>query len=227
MASHPLDNPVWHSLTGPHVSLSRQSGSVLAYRPEIALFAAVEDPATSDMDGLAALIPQGGVAGFPFAGDIPLPNNVELVRKVDVLQMVAEHFLPVPINVSFVPIGAANQAAMVELVDMTKPGPFAPEAHRMGPFIGIFDGDRLAAMAGERMSLDGFGEISAVCTHPDYRGRGYARQLVSVRGSDIVARGKTPFLHVFPDNAPAIATYERLGFVVRRMIKFTVVKRRA
>ena len=227
MASHPLDNPVWHALNGPHASLSRRSGSVLAYRPEIALFAAVEDPATSDMDGLEALIPEGGTVGFPFAGDVPLPDNVELARKVDVLQMVAEHFVPVPISAPIVPIGAANQAAMVELVDLTKPGPFAPEAHRMGPFNGIFDGERLAAMAGERMSLDGFSEVSAVCTHPDYRGRGYAKQLVSTRASDIVARGKIPFLHVFPDNAPAIATYERLGFAPRRMMTFTVVKRRA
>jgi ribosomal protein S18 acetylase RimI-like enzyme len=226
MASHPLDNPVWHALAGPHASLSRRSGNVLAYRPEVALFAAAEDPATSDMQGLAALIPDGATVGFPFAGDIPLPANVELVRKVDVLQMVADHFVPVAITAPIVPIGAEHQAAMVELVDMTKPGPFAPEAHRMGPFNGIFDGERLAAMAGERMTLDGYSEVSAVCTHPDYRGRGYAKQLVSLRAGDIVARGKTPFLHVFPDNAAAIATYERLGFVVRRAMTFTVVRRR-
>jgi len=206
--------------------LSRRSGNVLAYRPEIALFAAAGDPATSGMDGLGSLIPEGATVGFPFAGDIPLPANVELVRKVDVLQMVAEHFVPVAITAPIVPIDAANQAAMVELVDMTKPGPFAPEAYRMGQFNGIFDGDRLAAMAGERMSLDGYSEVSAVCTHPDYRGRGYAKQLVSLRASDIVARGKTPFLHVFPGNTAAVATYERLGFAVRRTMTFTVIRRR-
>ncbi|HEY4165286.1 MAG TPA: GNAT family N-acetyltransferase [Reyranella sp.] len=226
MASHPLDNPVWHALTGPHASLSRRSGGAMAYRPEIALFAAVENPVAADMDGLAALIPNGGTLGFPYAGDIPLQGNVALARKVDVLQMVAEHFVPMPISAEMVSIGAANKPAMVELVEMTKPGPFAPEAYRMGPFSGIFDAGRLVAMAGERMSLDGFSEVSAVCTHPDYRGRGYAKQLVSLRASDIVARGKTPFLHVFPNNAAAIATYERLGFVPRRTMTFTIVKRR-
>ena len=225
MTSHPLDNPVWHALTGPHAALSRRNGALLAYRPEIALFGAAENPA-SDLDGLAGLIPDGATLGFPFAGEFPLPDDVELVRKVDVQQMVAEHFVPTAVSAPIVPIGAANQAAMIALVELTKPGPFAPEAHRMGPFNGVFDGERLVAMAGERMSLDGFSEVSAVCTHPNYRGRGYAKQLVSVRSADIVARGKVPFLHVFPDNAPAIATYERLGFAPRRTMTFTVVRRR-
>jgi len=106
------------------------------------------------------------------------------------------------------------------------PGPFGRRTIEMGHYIGVFDGGRLIAMTGERLRLDGFGEVSAVCTHPDYQGRGIAKALVSVIGSEIVARGEVPFLQAYTSNAAAIATYRRLGFVPRRDLTFTTIKRR-
>jgi predicted GNAT family acetyltransferase len=66
-----------------------------------------------------------------------------------------------------------------------------------------------------------------VCTHPDYRGRSYAKMLVSEIGRGIVDRGETPFLHVYATNAVAITTYEKLGFVSNGLRRFTFLKRLA
>jgi predicted GNAT family acetyltransferase len=160
-------------------------------------------------------------------GPVALPPDVEVVRTADVLQMIVEEWNPVPVTLTMMPLGEADEAAMVELADLTKPGPFMSRARLMGAYRGLFDDGRLIAMSGERMRTPTFTEISAVCTHPDYRNRGYAKQFVSQGGNEIVADGKTPFLHVFADNALAIATYEKLGFRRSRMMQFTIIRRRA
>lgn len=224
MDDHPLDNPIWNGLAGPHAHLRIGDGKVRRYRPDVAMFVAVEDPADSDMPELPELIGDG-TAGFVTAGPVSLPPTVDVLRIADVLQMVVEDWRPVPVMLEMQPLGEADEVAMVELVDLTKPGPFAPKARLMGAFRGLFDEGRLIAMSGERMRTPTFTEISAVCTHPDYRGRGYAKQFVSVGGNEIAADGKTPFLHVFADNHVAIATYEKLGFRARHLMQFTVIKR--
>ncbi len=114
---------------------------------------------------------------------------------------------------------------MVELVDLTKPGPFAPSRRgSWGRFGACSTMAASVAMSWRALAApgNGFTEISAVCTLPAYRGRGYAKQFVSQGGNEIVADGKTPFLHTFADNAVAIATYEKLGFRRSRMMQFTV-----
>ena len=226
MSDHPLSNPIWNGLSGPHAHLGLSAGKVRRYRPEVAMFVAVEDFRDPDMPGLIDLIGEGA-AGFVTEGPVALPPDVEIVRTADVLQMIVEEWNPVPVTLTMMPLGEADEAAMVELADLTKPGPFMPRARLMGAFRGLFDAGRLIAMSGERMRTPTFTEISAVCTHPDYRNRGYAKQFVSQGGNEIVADGKTPFLHVFADNALAIATYEKLGFRPSRMMQFTIIRRRA
>ena len=115
----------------------------------------------------------------------------------------------------------ADQVAdMVALTDLVFPGFFRPRTLEMGSYIGIYDGKRLAAMAGERMRLDGYQELSAVCTHPDYTGRGYAQRLLGVLCNSAFDRGFTPFLHVYADNARAIGVYRRMSFVDRAVLPF-------
>ena len=114
---------------------------------------------------------------------------------------------------------------MVELAALTKPGPFLIRTHELGGYIGIRDQGRLVAMAGERFKLPGFTEVSAVCTHPDYRGRGYAAALTLAVATRIAARGETPFLHTFASNINAIRLYEKLGFVLRTPMSVTVLRR--
>lgn len=225
MGDHPLSNPIWNGLTGPHEHLGVSAGKVRRYRPDVAVFVGVENPADPHMPGLLDLIGDG-TGGFVTEGPVALPSEVEPIRVADVLQMIVADWNPVSVELDMIPLGDADELAMVELVELTKPGPFAPRARLMGTFRGLFDNDRLIAMSGERMRTPTFTEISAVCTHPDYRNRGYAKQFVSQGGNEIVADGKTPFLHVFADNALAIATYEKLGFRPSRMMQFTVIRRR-
>jgi predicted GNAT family acetyltransferase len=118
----------------------------------------------------------------------------------------------------------ADVPAMLDLAKLTEPGPFGRRTIELGNFLGVFESGRLMAMAGQRLHLPGFAEVSAVCTHPDARGRGYARALMSEVMAAILGRGETPFLHVFADNYPAIRVYEGLGFARRRNLHLAVLK---
>lgn len=90
---------------------------------------------------------------------------------------------------------------------------------------GIRQEGRLVAMAGERMRMTGFSELSAVCTLPGYTGLGYAQRLISLLCRQQVAAGITPFLHVAKANQRALGLYEHLGFRHRRDISFWRVKK--
>jgi predicted GNAT family acetyltransferase len=116
---------------------------------------------------------------------------------------------------------------MLDLTALTKPGPFGPRTHELGYYVGIRDGGKLVAMAGERLKVPGYTEISAVCTHPDHLGKGYAAALMSEIMRSIRARGEKPFLHVRGDNSRAIAIYERLGFHTRWQGHFAVLRKLA
>ena len=114
---------------------------------------------------------------------------------------------------------------MLELATATEPGPFRAGTIGMGRYFGLRAEDgRLMAMTGERMRLDRLTEVSAVCTWPEFRGRGLAKALVSYVAGLIVAEGRVPFLHVKTENAAAISLYERLGFSARQQLDFTVVR---
>ena len=115
---------------------------------------------------------------------------------------------------------AENVPDMIVLTDLVFPGFFRPRTLEMGSYFGIYHGSRLAAMAGERMRLDGYQELSAVCTHPDYTGRGYAHRLLGVLCNSAFDRGFTPFLHVYADNARAIGVYRRMAFADRTVLPF-------
>ena len=143
-------------------------------------------------------------------------------------QMVCEDPRSAPIELTrgeqFRPLTTADVPAMVDLATLTEPGPFRDRTIELGAFFGIFESGRLVAMAGERTHLPHFVEVSAVCTHPDARGRGYARMLISTVMDEIRQRGKTPFLHSFAHNASAIRVYESLGFIQRRTFELAVLK---
>jgi predicted GNAT family acetyltransferase len=128
---------------------------------------------------------------------------------------------PAPI----VKLGVEDSADMLKLTALTKPGPFGPRTHELGSFFGIRIGSRLVAMAGERLKVEGYIEVSAVCTHPDHLGKGYAAALMRTVMRGILERGETPFLHSRADNARAIALYERLGFRHREAGHFVVLER--
>ena len=221
-----LDNPVWHALGGPHQRFSLTMGEARRYLPDIAPFAAVATPTAGRLEDVARFVSGDGVAAVLSIDPIEAPPGIEIASTAVVLQMIAPAFRPVGSEMAAIePLAPADVPAMQALVELTRPGPFGTRTIEMGRYLGIKQGGRLVAMAGERMRLDGFTEVSAVCVHPDSRGRGYAKALVSATGRGIVAKGDVPFLHVYPDNQPAIAAYEALGFTGRRRLHFSLFRR--
>ena len=223
--AHPLDNPIWHALGGPHAGLGTVHGLIRRYQPQFAPFAAWETESVETRAALAVAIPVNGGAVLFTTETVEPVDGLETVMAGHLLQMVATGFAPSGGAPGLRPLQNADVPAMQRLIDLTRPGPFAPRTIEMGRYLGLIEGGELVAMAGERLRLNGFTEVSAVCTHPDHRGRGYAKALVSAVAETIVERGETPFLQVLPANQPAIATYERLGFATRRTLHLTVVRR--
>lgn len=153
-----------------------------------------------------------------------VPPGAAVAQRALCHQMIAEHLTPGDSAFEIVKLTEADAPEMLALATLTKPGPFFVRTHRLGDFVGVKQGGRLAAMAGERLRLPGYTEVSAVCTHPDFRGRGYAAGLMSVVTQAIVARGEIPFLHVYDRNESAIRLYENLGWRRRRAVTVSFVQ---
>ena len=141
-----------------------------------------------------------------------------------ILQMVCDAVPAVPDGPAIV---EARRDDVLALTALVYPHYFRPRTPELGRYFGIYERDRLVAMAGERMGFPGYRELSAICTHPDFGGRGLARRLVCWLGADNAARGATPFLHVAPTNTRAIALYEQNGYRVRTRIAFAALRRPA
>lgn len=219
--SHPLDNPVWHALAGPHRRFALGSGRARRYPGEVCSFAAVEAADAGAYADLARLLAPGSEARLMRRHAEALPPGWTESRDWPLLQMVAPAFDgrqldgPEPRV-----LGPQDAAAAMALVELAQPGPFGARTLEMGRYIGLDEDGELVALAGERMSLDGWVELSAICTHPRVRGRALAELLMRRLMRDAFARGQTPFLHVLPANEPAIALYRRLGFGVRAEIHY-------
>jgi predicted GNAT family acetyltransferase len=216
--THPLDRAVWAALTTRQAQLSLGDDRARRLAPEYGLFAAAADGSAQSVAALAALVRTTGPAAL-FEAEPPqaLPG-VTITPGDPISQMVAEAPVSAPADFEVATLGDRDAGEMLELATLTRPGPFFARTHRLGDFVGVRVGGRLAAMAGERLKLPGFTEVSAVCVHPDFRGRGYAAGLMSLVTDRIVARGEAAFLHVYDRNAAAIALYERLGWVRRRAV---------
>lgn len=190
----------------------------MTYADGVATFCTVPlKPTGDDWDDLAALLGPGGNADL-FSHPATPPGNWEPTFAVVGVRMLCK--TTGEDDRDLLELGAADVPEMLELVASARPGPFWPRTHELGTYLGIRDGGRLVAMAGERLQPPGWTEISAVCTAPDHRGRGHASRLVSALTARITARGARPFLHAATRNTGAIATYERLGFEVMEEVTF-------
>lgn len=221
--AHPLDRPVWSALTSRQSGLARGGARALRFDPDYALFAAAADASPESTTALGALNVSPNGMGLVEAGDMPLPAGAVVRAQAACVQMVAAALTPGGRDVAFEALGEADAADMLALATLTVPGPFFGKTHRLGDFIGVRVDGRLVAMAGERMRPDGFTEVSGVCTHPDFRGRGYAGALMRVVTQRILERGEQAFLHAYASHAATIALYEALGFRVRTTVTYTVL----
>lgn len=218
-----LDEPVAAALLGPHAHLARRVGRAASYDRAVATFSAVPlDPSRQDWDDLAALLGAGRFADL-FSLPVTPPADWQPAFRLDGFQMIGDAVALASVagDPSVEELTSDDVPAMLALVERTRPGPFWDRTIEMGRYVGIRDGSgRLVAMAGERLRLPGFTEVSAVCTAPEARGRGLAELLVRDVAARIVERGEQPFLHVAASNTGAIRLYERLGFAVRRQVVF-------
>ena len=224
MSGHPLDNPIWEALHTHHARFASGDRGAARYAAEVAPFAAVGDADPESSAALARLLAPGeqlyGVGPAPAASP-----GLHVEDHGPLAQMVWTASFSAPSAAKVIQLTAAHLADMLELTALVYPAYFRPRTPEMGRYFGIYDGPRLAAMAGERMHAGSWSEVSAVCTHPDYLGRGLARQLMAEICESILRRGETPFLHVSFANERAKTLYDRLGFAERSAIPYWLVRR--
>jgi len=221
---HPLDRVIWEALGTRQRSWAEGNERARRYPARIAPFAAVSDPSPESFEALASLVSPGDRVALFTLDEVRPPGPFAVQRRACVDQMI---WTAEGVSTGATPVvvlGLADVPNMMALVHLTDPGPFGPGTHELGRYCGIRSGNQLIAMAGERMRLDGFTEISAVCVHPAHRGQGHAVGLVSTLAKIISDRGETPFLHVFSENHSAIALYRKLGFSLRQKLKLTVLE---
>jgi predicted GNAT family acetyltransferase len=221
-----LDRPVWASLSTRHAALSIGGPLARRYAPEVNQFASACDTSASALTALAALVHPGERVFVLQVPQIAVPSALVAVKSAAGVQMIATRRTPVePARGDIVKLTDADAAEMLALARLTEPGPFLSRTHAMGTFLGTRIDGRLAAMAGERFRFPGYTEVSGVCTHPDFRGRGLARRLSAAVAASIEARGERPLLHAWTTNVAAISLYESLGFELRAQVNVAVLER--
>lgn len=221
-----LDNPVWKSLATDHRLMARSLGLASRYAGDVSPFAGLQTPTATAFADLASLVGSEERVALCTSEILHMPDDWQIIRAQQILQMISTRLTYSPLPTSPEELHQADVAEMLSLTSATEPGPFFPATIRMGHYFGFRETDgRLIAIAGERLKPQGFTEISAVCTDPKYRGRGYAKALVSFLAARILSEGMIPFLHVKTENE-ARFLYERIGFHVRCEMHLTVIARR-
>jgi predicted GNAT family acetyltransferase len=222
---HPLDRPVWASLITHHAALSEGNALARRFARDVNLFASSRDETAAALAALADLVEPGDNVFVLQVPNIAIPPGLVAGKTAKGVQMVATRSMTLERASDIRTLTEEDAPEMLELATLTEPGPFLARTHAMGTFLGIRIGGRLAAMAGERMRFPGYTEVSGVCTHPEFRGRGLARRLSAAVAAAIEARGEQPFLHAWKTNQAAISLYEGLGFKVRTDVNVAVLKR--
>lgn len=223
MSLNDLDNPGWHALNSHHRHLAVSADLAVRYPSDTFFTGAMLENSADAFDDLRSLVEIDetiGVVG-PLPEDLP---GWQVLFKGRAPQMTGEDLKPVA-PVEAIKLTKDDVPEMLDLVALAEPGPFLPRTIEMGDYLGLRQDGQLVAMAGERLHLTGYCEISAVCTHPDYRGRGYASALTSMVAEGIMARQELPFLHLSPTNAAAKRLYIKLGFRLRKEIQLNMIQR--
>lgn len=218
-----LDHPIWSALTTSQKHLAVGGPRALRYPVDMTPFADMADMSAASFAALGDLMSGSQVAVLFTPDPVEIPAGFKVLLAEPGEQMIGSPADTSLRDAEIVRLGATDVPAMMALTELTKPGPFAARTYELGTFLGIRARGELVAMAGERMKPGNFTEMTAVCVHPDHRGRGYAQALLAAIARQIEARGDIPFLHVLSSNMSAIALYQRQGMRIRRRLQVTVL----
>lgn len=214
--SHLLDNPIWQALTSGNKKFASGSKTVKYIKRDVGFFAGMKRNSQKALNELHGLLPAGSKVILFTPKQIIIPATWSIKLEKPLLQMVCKKKrIVVPGLQHIKPLGDKNIPAMLKLTHLTNPGPFLQRTIDFGNYEGIFNGRKLVAMTGQRLHAKNYIEVSAVCTHPNHTGKGYAAKLLQSQLNKIFAKSKNPFLHVYPDN-PAVHLYKKMGFTIRK-----------
>jgi ribosomal protein S18 acetylase RimI-like enzyme len=216
--SNKLDNPVWHSLSESHKEYAISHDDTLFYDPEYCPFGAALNTKKSSN----AIAQYSNLSdNFFIVGEKPeVPATLKIANELVCLQMMITEPIDIPIIDTIIKLEESHREDLLGLVKIVYPEYFKSKTASLGNYYGIYEDNQLVAVTGERMQMNDFIEVSAVITHPEYLGKGYAKQLVAHTANTILNQNKTAFLHVYEKNFGAIKLYEKLGFETRRKISF-------
>jgi hypothetical protein len=224
-SDHPLDNVMWHALAGTQAPLALGGALARRFRPEYALFAGMPALSPAGFEALATLMEPGAVVALARDHDFEPGPLFDVLDRKNLVQMLGPATGDVQAPHRSRVLTARDVPQMTALAQLTAPGPWFERTAELGRFVGVEDDGHLVAMAGERLRVPGHTEISAVCCHPQWRGRGLAADLMRQVSQAIVERGDVPFLHVLAENTSAIALYEKLGLRKRLQSRLTILRR--
>ncbi len=222
--THPLDNVIWRALTTRQAKFAEAGDYARRFPTDITSLAAVSSLTAEGYESLASLPSAKTPSALFLESPQEPPREWRVIESTPLLQMACENGVRQTKKLDFIELTAADAPEMLALARLTKPGPFGLRTHELGDYIGIRNSGKLVAMAGERLRIPGYTEVSAVCTHPDYLGHGYATALMAILMERIHHRGEIPFLHVRPGNLRAVELYKRLGFRDRRLLHLSVIQ---
>lgn len=227
-----LDNPSWHALAGPQREFGIVGERAARFLPDVSPIAAVADQSAEALRELAGFVEPGRFVALFAPGEIA--GDIAELWRLAAVAPLTQWICPEPVaetssQVDFVELGDEDAEQMYRLAKATDPGPFEMRTNRLGDYVGVKVDGVLVAMAGERICLPGYREVSAVCTDAAHQGHGYAQALVQEIARRQQRKGCVPFLHVrtgSPAEAQAKAVYRKLGFVQRIAAEMTVLVRR-
>ncbi|MDF2157247.1 GNAT family N-acetyltransferase [Algoriphagus sp. CAU 1675] len=225
----PLDNPIWNALNTSEIDKNIGTDKIAFFDPEIAPFIGLAKWDEAHQQHLLECGPENRNWFLLIAERVDFLDKFEIGFTTPTFQLTCQPSDFKQVKSEEIEIQALNPShvdEMIELTALTKPGPFTKRTIEFGNYHGIFEGGKLVAMGGERMHLDEFTEVSAICTHPDYLGKGYGAHIVSHLTESILQKGKIPFLHARQTNLRAINVYKRIGYEIRSEIIFYMFRKK-
>ena len=224
-----LDNPIWNALNSRDSDKNIGSKDFAFFDAEIAPFIGMPSWDEKSQKKFFENVPSNRSWFLLMVDEINFIDEIEIALSIPLYQFICPKLENSPAckkDMEIVALNENNIDEMIALTHLTKPGPFTKRTIEFGNYHGIFEDEKLVAMVGERLHIDGYTEISAICTHPDYRGLGFGAKMTHYLAASVFQKGQIPFLHVRADNSRAQDVYKRLGFEIRSKIQFYIIRKK-